>query len=586
MIIERTESAMGYKETYTRWLNSPAVDEQTKAELKAISNDEKEIEERFYRELEFGTAGMRGIIGAGTNRINVYNVRRASMGVAKYVNDEGADAANAGVLIGYDTRNFSRIFAEETAKVLTANGVKVYLFPIVHSVPEVSFGIRELKCAAGVMITASHNPKEYNGYKVYGPDGGQLPPEAADVVVKAIDSYDVFDDVKFITLDEAKAKGLLEIPGKELDDKFIAAVMKQQLNPEAVKEVADTFKIIYTPFHGTGSRPVQTVLKKIGFKNLIVVKEQDNEDGNFPTVKSPNPENKEGFTIAIELAKQNDVDVIIGTDPDCDRVGIVVRDAEGIYRTLTGNQTGALLVDYVLRSRKEKGTLPENGVVIKTIVTTELAAAIAESYGMEIMNVLTGFKYIGEKMTEFANTGNHTYLIGFEESYGYLVGDHARDKDGVVASMLIAEMAAYYKTKGKSLYEALQDIYKKYGYYAEKTVSVTMPGKDGMEKMSSMLVDLRENPPVKIGGMNVVLYTDYQSQTIKDARGGVSPLKGLPKANVLKYNLSDDKSYFMIRPSGTEPKIKIYLGTFADNMSSAETTIETILESVKERLNA
>ncbi len=586
MIIERTESAMGYKETYTRWLNSPAVDEQTKAELKAISNDEKEIEERFYRELEFGTAGMRGIIGAGTNRINVYNVRRASMGVAKYVNDEGADAANAGVLIGYDTRNFSRIFAEETAKVLTANGVKVYLFPIVHSVPEVSFGIRELKCAAGVMITASHNPKEYNGYKVYGPDGGQLPPEAADVVVKAIDSYDVFDDVKFITLDEAKAKGLLEIPGKELDDKFITAVMKQQLNPEAVKEVADTFKIIYTPFHGTGSRPVQTVLKKIGFKNLIVVKEQDNEDGNFPTVKSPNPENKEGFTIAIELAKQNDVDVIIGTDPDCDRVGIVVRDAEGIYRTLTGNQTGALLVDYVLRSRKEKGTLPENGVVIKTIVTTELAAAIAESYGMEIMNVLTGFKYIGEKMTEFANTGNHTYLIGFEESYGYLVGDHARDKDGVVASMLIAEMAAYYKTKGKSLYEALQDIYKKYGYYAEKTVSVTMPGKDGMEKMSSMLGDLRENPPVKIGGMNVVLYTDYQSQTIKDARGGVSPLKGLPKANVLKYNLSDDKSYFMIRPSGTEPKIKIYLGTFADNMSSAETTIETILESVKERLNA
>lgn len=577
---------MGYKETYTRWLNSPAVDEQTKAELKAISNDEKEIEERFYRELEFGTAGMRGIIGAGTNRINVYNVRRASMGVAKYVNDEGVDAANAGVLIGYDTRNFSRIFAEETAKVLTANGVKVYLFPIVHSVPEVSFGIRELKCAAGVMITASHNPKEYNGYKVYGPDGGQLPPEAADVVVKAIDSYDVFDDVKLITLDEAKAKGLLEIPGKELDDKFIAAVMKQQLNPEAVKEVADTFKIIYTPFHGTGSRPVQTVLKKIGFKNLIVVKEQDNEDGNFPTVKSPNPENKEGFTIAIELAKQNDVDVIIGTDPDCDRVGIVVRDAEGIYRTLTGNQTGALLVDYVLRSRKEKGTLPENGVVIKTIVTTELAAAIAESYGMEIMNVLTGFKYIGEKMTEFANTGNHTYLIGFEESYGYLVGDHARDKDGVVASMLIAEMAAYYKTKGKSLYEALQDIYKKYGYYAEKTVSVTMPGKDGMEKMSSMLVDLRENPPVKIGGMNVVLYTDYQSQTIKDARGGVSPLKGLPKANVLKYNLSDDKSYFMIRPSGTEPKIKIYLGTFADNMSSAETTIETILESVKERLNA
>ena len=573
-----------YKETYERWLTSPVVDEDTKAELRAISDDEKEIEERFYRELEFGTAGMRGILGAGTNRMNVYNVRRASMGVAKYVNDEGEDAAKAGVLIGYDTRNFSRVFAEETAKVLAANGVKAFLFPIVHSVPEVSFGIRELGCAAGVMITASHNPKEYNGYKVYGPDGGQLPPDAADVVVAAIESYDVFDDVKYISLNEAKDRGLLEIPGTELDEKFIDTVMTQQLNPEAVKEVADTFKLIYTPFHGTGSRPVQAVLKKIGFKNLLVVKEQDTEDGNFPTVESPNPENKEGFTIAIQMAKENDVDVIIGTDPDCDRVGIVVRDAEGVYRTLTGNQTGALLVDYILRSKKEKGTLPENGVVIKTIVTTELAAAIAESYGIEVMNVLTGFKYIGEKMTEFANTGSHTYLIGFEESYGYLVGNHARDKDGVVASMLIAEMAAYYKTKGMSLYEALQDIYKRYGYYAEKTVSFTMPGKDGMEKMAAMLADLRENPPVKVGGLNVVLYTDYQAQTIKDTKGGVSPLKGLPKSNVLKYNLSDDKSYFIVRPSGTEPKIKVYLGTFADSFESAEAIIENILEGVKKQL--
>ncbi len=575
---------MNYKDNYTKWLNSPIVDNDTKEELKAIADNEKEIEERFYRELEFGTAGMRGILGAGTNRMNIYNVRRASMGVAEYVNKEGASAANAGVLIGYDTRHFSRTFAEETAKVLTANGIKVYLFPIVHSVPEVSFGIRELKCAAGVMITASHNPKEYNGYKVYGPDGGQLPPEAADVVVKAIDSYDVFDDVKYISLEEAVEKNLLIVPGNELDEKFIEAVMKQQQNPEAVKAVADTFKLIYTPFHGTGSRPVKEVLKRIGFKNVIVVKEQDTEDGDFPTVASPNPENKEGFTIAIEMAKENDVDVIIGTDPDCDRVGIVVRDAEGIYRTLTGNQTGALLVDYILRSKKEKGTLPQNGVVIKTIVTTELAAAIAESYGIEIMNVLTGFKYIGEKMTEFQQTGEHTYLIGFEESYGYLVGDHARDKDGVVASMLIAEMAAYYKTKGKSLYEALQDIYAKYGYYSEKTVSITMPGKDGMEKMAAMLSELRNNPPVKVAGMDVVLYTDYLSQTIKDAGGSVKPLTGLPKADVLKYNLSDDKSYFMIRPSGTEPKIKIYLGTFADNTESAENTIETVLADIKQQL--
>ncbi len=575
---------MDFKKIYERWLNSPAVDEETKAELKSISDNEKEIEERFYRELEFGTAGMRGILGAGTNRMNVYNVRRASMGVAKYVNDEGADAARAGVLIGYDTRHCSRLFAEETAKVLAANGVKAYLFPIVHSVPEVSFGIRELKTAAGVMITASHNPKEYNGYKVYGPDGGQLPPEAADVVIKAIDSYDIFDDVKYISLDEAKEKGLLVIPDKALDEKFIDTVIEQQLNPEAVKEVADTFKLIYTPFHGTGSRPVQAVLKKIGFKNLLVVKEQDTEDGDFPTVKSPNPENKEGFTIAIEMAKANDVDVIIGTDPDCDRVGIVVRDAEGVYRTLTGNQTGALLVEYILRSRKEKGTLPKNGVVIKTIVTTELATAIAKSYGIKVMNVLTGFKYIGEKMTEFAKTGSHTYLIGFEESYGYLVGTHARDKDGVVASMLIAEMAAYYKTKGKSLYEALQDIYKKYGYYVEKTVSFTMPGKDGMEKMASILSGLRTNPPKRINGLDVTLYTDYETQKITDKDGNESELSGLPKSNVLKYNLADDKSYFIVRPSGTEPKIKVYLGTSADNFEKAESTIENMLSDVKDNM--
>lgn len=574
---------MGYKEIYERWLNSGVLSESDKRQLRAIADDEKEIEESFYRELEFGTAGMRGILGMGTNRMNIYNVRRASQGVAKYVKSMGDDSAKAGVLIGYDTRHFSKEFAEETAKVLAYAGVKAYLFERVHSVPEVSFGIRELGCAAGVMITASHNPKQYNGYKVYGSDGGQLPPDAADVVVEAIESYDVFDDVKFMELEEAKAKGLVEMAGPGLDDKFLDAIQTQQLNPEAVNEVADTFKLIYTPFHGTGSRPVQAILKRIGFKNVLVVKEQDTEDGDFPTVKSPNPEDKEGFEIAINMAKENDVDIIIGTDPDCDRVGIVVRDADGVYRTLTGNQTGALLVEYILSSRKEKGTLPENGVVIKTIVTTELAAAIAQSYGVEIMNVLTGFKYIGEKMTEFAQTGSHTYLFGFEESYGYLAGTHARDKDGVVATMLIAEMAAYYKTKNKSLYEALQDIYKKYGYYAEKTVSVTMPGKDGMEKMAALLTDLRENPPRKINGMDIVVYTDYKSQKIKSAKG-VAALKGLPKADVLKYNLSDEKTYFIVRPSGTEPKIKIYLGTFGDSFESASNIIEKVLADIKRQL--
>lgn len=570
-----------YHKIYDRWLTSDAVDQVTKEELKAISDNEKEIEERFYKELEFGTAGMRGILGAGTNRINIYNVRQASQGVAKYVNDQGA--AKDGVLIGYDTRHFSRVFARETAKVLTANGIKVYLFDRVHSVPEVSFGIRQLHTAAGVMITASHNPKEYNGYKVYGPDGGQLPPEAADVVVAAIDSYDIFDDVKVLSDEQMEKSGLLEIVGPNLDEQFLNEISKQQLHPDAVKETRDSFKLIYTPFHGTGSRPIQAILKRIGFHNLLVVKEQDTEDGDFPTVKSPNPEDKEGFTIAIELAKQNDVDLIIGTDPDCDRVGIVVRDADGVYRTLTGNQTGALLCEYILSSKAKSGQLSNNSVIIKTIVTTELATAIAKEYGVEIMNVLTGFKYIGEKMTEFADTGSHEYVFGFEESYGYLAGTHARDKDGVVATMLIAEMAAYYKTKHMSLYEALQELYKKYGYYCEKTVSVTMPGKDGMEKMAAILSGLRTNPPVSVLGMGVVKTTDYEKQTITSG-GTTTPLSGLPKSNVLRYDLSDEKTYFIVRPSGTEPKIKIYLGTRADSFKGAEKLVDDVVADVKKQL--
>ena len=564
---------MNYKDNYNRWLESDMLSDKDREELISLSSDEREIEERFYRDLEFGTAGMRGILGMGTNRINIYNVRQASQGVAEYVKREGESAAKAGVLIGYDTRNYSKIFAEETARVLCANGINTYLFPKVHSVPEVSFGIRELGCAAGVMITASHNPKEYNGYKVYGPDGGQLPPEAAKIVIDAIASCDIFDDVKLVSLEEAKKSGLLKYTSEELDEKFITTVMKQQINPDAVYDVADTMKLIYTPFHGTGSRPIKEVLKRIGFKNVLVVKEQDTEDGDFPTVLSPNPENKEGFTIAIEMAKENDVDLIIGTDPDCDRVGIVVRDASGEYRTLTGNQTGALLVEYILRAKAENNTLPKNGVVIKTIVTTELATAIAKAYGVEIMNVLTGFKYIGEKMTDFADTGSHTYLIGFEESYGYLIGDHARDKDGVVATMLIAEMAAYYKKLGMSPYEALLNIYKKYGCFAEKTVSFTMPGKDGMEKMSALLKDLRSNPVSEVSGMKVIKTTDYLYDDT-----------GLPKSDVLKYELDDNKTYFIVRPSGTEPKIKLYLGTAAEEFTDAEAIIDKVLDDMKVRM--
>ncbi len=574
-----------YMENFNRWLESPAVDEETKRELTSLLGNEKEIEERFYRDLEFGTAGMRGTLGAGTNKMNVYMVRKATQGVATHINSLGKDAAEKGVLIGYDTRNFSHEFAEETAKVLVANGINVYLFDRVHSVPEVSFAIRTLGTAAGVMITASHNPKEYNGYKVYGPDGGQLPPDAASVVTNAINSFDIFDDIKICSWDEAISSGKLEIVGEALDKKFLETVENLQINPDAVKKVKDTFNIIYTPLHGTGSRPVQAILKKIGFDNLLVVKEQDTEDGNFPTVKSPNPEDKDALELAISLAKENNVDLIIGTDPDCDRVGIAVRDASGVYQTLTGNQTGALLCEYILESLKKKGTLPKNGVIIKTIVTTELAKAIADAYGIEIMNVLTGFKYIGEKMTEFSKTGSHTYLIGFEESYGYLVGTHARDKDAVVASMLIAEMAAYYKAEGLSLYEVMQNIYKKYGYFAEKTVSFTMPGKDGMEKMAELLKNIRNNPPASVDGKSVISMWDYKTQIIKNKNAEDGKITDLPKADVMKFILDDEKSYFIIRPSGTEPKIKFYLSSVADTEDGAKKNIENILADLKEKFS-
>ena len=574
-----------YKKTFERWLSSEVINEETRNELEAIKGNDKEIEERFYRELEFGTAGMRGVLGAGTNRMNIYNVRRATMGVAMHIKALGVDAQNAGVLIGYDTRNYSRIFAEETACVLVANGIKTYLFDTVHSVPEVSFGIRELGCAIGVMITASHNPKEYNGYKVYGCDGGQLPPDAADSVVDAINKCDIFNDVKTISFADAQKSELLEIVGQDLNEKFLTAIKKQQLNPDAVTEVADSFKLIYTPFHGTGSRPIKEILKRIGFKNLIVVKEQDTEDGNFPTVKSPNPEEKEGFTIAIRMAKENDVDLIIGTDPDCDRVGIVVRDAEGEYQILTGNMIGSLLCHYILSQKKEKGILKDNSVVIKTIVTTELASAIAADFGVEIMNVLTGFKYIGEKMTEFEKTGEKEYAFGFEESYGYLAGTHARDKDGVVSTMLIAEMAAYYKTKNMSLYEVLQGLYEKYGFYCNRTVSVVMPGKDGMEKMSALMSNLRVAPPKSILGMDIIETTDYKQQTITSSNGDSKPLIGLPKSDVMKFNLSDNKTAVIVRPSGTEPKIKLYLSTSAPSMEDAEKLVDNVVADLKKQLN-
>ena len=556
---------MTYKDKYLQWLSF--ADEDTKSELESITDD-KEIEDRFYKDLAFGTGGLRGIMGAGSNRMNRYTVGKATLGLARYLKSK--NDGEISVAIAYDTRNNSKYFAETAAGVFASQGIKVNIYEMIVPVPVLSFTTHYLGCTAGVMITASHNPKEYNGYKVYDSKGCQFCTEDAKNAIAFINDITDYSSIPF--LEESK---LINYIGENELNAFLNEVKKQSLYEEK-----SDLKIVYTPLHGTGNIPVRRMLEGL---DVTVVKEQELPDGNFSTVRSPNPEEKDALNIAIEKAKEIGADLVLGTDPDCDRVGIAVKDGDD-YKLFTGNQTGALLVEYILSSKKAKGTLPENGVVIKTIVTTELAAAIAHSYGIEIMNVLTGFKYIGEKMTEFAKTGDHTYLIGFEESYGYLVGTHARDKDGVVATMLIAEMAAYYKTKGKSLYEALMDIYKKYGYYSEKTVSFVMPGKDGMEKMSQLLTDLRQTPPTKVAGMDVVLYTDYQSQTIKDTKGNVSPLKGLPKSNVLKYNLSDEKTYFIVRPSGTEPKIKLYLGTFAESFETAEKTIEKVLEDCKKQL--
>lgn len=541
------------------WIESDVLTEEQKNELKGICGDETEIEERFYCDLEFGTAGMRGIIGMGTNRMNIYTVRRAAQGMCSYVKSKNRE--NDGVVIGYDTRYFSKEFAYETARVLVANGIKAYLFDCVHATPEVSFAIRYYNSAAGVMITASHNPKEYNGFKAYGPDGGQFPPEASDMIGSVVNSYDIFKDINIISDEELEASPLLVVIGSQVDEAFLEAVLKQRINPDVISEVADDFNLIYTPLHGTGLRPVQEALKRAGVKNLITEPKQAIADPSFPTVVSPNPENKDCFTDAIELAKQHGASLVIGTDPDADRVGVVVLDSEGEYRTLTGNQIGALLCEYMLSAKKEAGTLNSKCTIIKSIVTTDLADAIAKNYGARVENVLTGFKYIAQKIADYEQTGSNEYVLGFEESYGYLPGTYARDKDAIGASLLIAEMAASYKKQGKTLYDGLMDIYKYYGFYSEKTISVTMPGKDGMEKMKKMTEDLRENPPKAFGGIPVYVRQDYLKGMEFYSDGGRRELEGYAKSDVLKFVLEDEKTFIVVRPSGTEPKIKLYIGT-------------------------
>lgn len=575
---------MNYMDYYKQWIESPYVDEETKEELREIKDDPKEIEERFYTNLAFGTGGLRGIIGAGTNRVNKYVIRKATQGLATYISKQGEDAKKRGVAIAYDSRYKSSEFALEAAKVLAANGVKVYLFDELRPTPELSFAVRELDAIAGIVITASHNPAQYNGYKVYWEDGGQLPPSHADEVLEEINRLDIFEDVKVMDENEGKQSGLIQMIGAEIDEKYLAKVKEQSIHPETISQVADDFKIIYTPFHGTGNKPVRKILEMIGLKNVMVVTEQEQPDPAFSTVKSPNPEEKESFKIAIEMAQKETVDLILGTDPDCDRIGVVVRNNKGEYITLTGNQTGVLLTEYILSQKKANRTLPENGVIIKTIVTTEMARAIAENYNVELMDVLTGFKFIGEKIKEFEENGNNKqYIFGFEESYGYLAGTYARDKDAVVAAMLIAEMAAWYKSRGMTLYEGLQELYKKYGVYLESLKSITLEGKAGAEKIKSIMEQLRTQTPKEINGVKVTALRDYQEGKRYDVINNLEEDITLPQSNVLYFEL-EDKSWFVVRPSGTEPKIKIYFSVVKDTIVEAEKHIKEFEEAIVSKI--
>lgn len=549
---------MNCNQEYQSWLNSSVVDSKTKEELLALKGDSQELESRFGSMLEFGTAGLRGILGAGLNRMNIYTVRQATQGLANLIKLEGKAAMDRGVAIAHDCRHMSEEFSREAASVLAASGIRSFVFDELRPTPELSFAVRELHCIAGINITASHNPKEYNGYKAYWEDGAQLSLEQADIVLKEIRKTDIFNGVKTMPLLDAESLGLVTYIGKEVDEKYLETTLAQSICGDEVKEVSDEFKIIYTPFHGAGYRLVPEVLKRLGFKHIICVPEQMIRDGDFPTVKSPNPEEKAGFKIAIEMAKKEDVDLIIGTDPDADRTGIVVRDADGDYVSLTGNQVGILLTDYVINARREKGTLPENPAVITTIVSTNMVSEICKQNNVEVFRTLTGFKFIGEKIEEFIQTNSNNFLFGFEESYGYLAGSNVRDKDAVVASMLISEMAVFYKRRGMTLFDAINNLYKKYGYYAENTVSIKFEGNDAHKRMQKLMEDLRKEAPKEIAGTKVVASRDYLSGKRTDLITNAETPTGLPSSDVLYFELEDGND-IVIRPSGTEPKVKLYI---------------------------
>ncbi len=548
---------MEARKLYESWLANDYFDEATKKELLEIQGDEKEIQERFYQELEFGTAGLRGIIGAGTNRMNEYTVQKATQGIANYICKLKME--NQGVAIAYDSRNKSTEFALVAACCLAANGIKAYLFEELRPTPELSFAVRYFKCAAGINITASHNPKEYNGYKVYWADGAQITPPHDAGIMEQVRGIDDFKQVKMCSKEQALAAGLLVMIGREVDDAYEQELLKQVLNPEIIQKNQDQITIIYTPLHGTGNLPVRNILKKIGFEHVFVVEEQALPDGNFPTVSYPNPETKEAFELGLKLAKEKNADLILATDPDADRLGVQVRDAQGKYHSLTGNMSGCLLADYVVGQKQLKYGLPKDGVLIRSIVTTRLLDAIAKNYHLELIEVLTGFKYIGQKILEFEESGEKTYLFGMEESYGCLPGTYARDKDAVVAAMLLAEMAAFYQEKKMNLWDAMMELYEKYGYYEDQIISVTLEGMDGLQKIQTTMEKLENTQVLELGGFNVIARRNYKTGIIEDYGTKKQRPTGLPKTNALYFEL-EEEGFVCVRPSGTEPKIKVYYG--------------------------
>ena len=572
---------MNYLDEYKKWCESDEFDEETKKELLAIKDDKAEIEDRFYKELEFGTAGLRGIMGAGTNRMNKYTVGKATQGLANYILERGMQ--NKGVAISFDSRNMSPEFSKQTALVLNANGIKTYIFDHLRPVPELSFAVRELGCTAGVMITASHNRPQYNGYKVYWDDGAQIIPPVDKGIMDKVKEITDYKEIKEISEEEAVKSGLYNVIGKEIDDKYIETLKKCVINPEIIKKYGKDLKIVYTPLHGAGCEMTKRILGELGFENLYVVPEQEKPDGRFPTVDYPNPEAKEAFKLALELAKKVDADLVLATDPDADRLGIYAKDAKtGKYMDFTGNMSGLLIAEYRLSALKEKNMLPENGMLVSTIVSSNLAAAIAKEYNLEFREVLTGFKYIGEQIKiEEQKENGKKYLFGFEESYGCLIADYARDKDGISAVMSLCEAAAYYRAKGLTLWDQMINIYEKYGYYKEAQVSITMEGSSGAEKIKQMMDNLRANLPQSIGNYKVLVFKDISNDMVKDMKTGTISSSGLPKSNVLYYELEND-AWCCVRPSGTEPKIKLYFGVKSDSLENAEKESEELKSALCE----